>query len=410
MGKDSPEAPAPRDINAEISAILNQGPALLRSEQQISPQSATLDLSNLDLALKGSPAGTRYFTTQERAARTGWYDEQGNFISPGTYQAGRQQPGTYGALGRIGEGYIPGEPPAPGAAWRTEGSQFGVTRSEAGPAVPGLLEQLGTTSRAISGLTNEQNTGARRATYADLRELNPGQASLYDLLNQTATADLAAGDRLPPELAARIRNDTYGNYRGFAPGGSPADAEAILNYYGAGQQLKQQRISTAGNVAELGSRLYTNPAVAFAPNPVGTAQQFMGFGGGYSQQPNILQQLGGYGGDLFNTNFNSQAAANINQANANNATTNTAVTAAAALAAAGIAACWAAREVFGVNDERWLRFRQWVFDLAPERFRQWYLVNGEQWAARLRRQPATKITVRRWMLKRIHEWEMTYAV
>jgi hypothetical protein len=65
------------------------------------------------------------------------------------------------------------------------------------------------------------------------------------------------------------------------------------------------------------------------------------------------------------------------------------------------ALCWAAREVFGAEDGRWLMFRHWLLFAAPAKVRNWYLHNGQAWAERLKHNPAAKAVVRRWMERRI---------
>ena len=62
MGKDSPDAAPPRDLAKEISQILSQSGALYNSEAQYGPLNLGLDLNNLNLALEGTPGGTRTST------------------------------------------------------------------------------------------------------------------------------------------------------------------------------------------------------------------------------------------------------------------------------------------------------------------------------------------------------------
>jgi hypothetical protein len=69
----------------------------------------------------------------------------------------------------------------------------------------------------------------------------------------------------------------------------------------------------------------------------------------------------------------------------------------------GAAACWAAREVFGVDNPKWRQFRAWLLVKAPRKLREWYLQHGAKWAARLHANPAAKPAVRRWMEKRIEK-------
>lgn len=315
MGKSGGSSPPPRDLGKEISQILGQEPALLASEGTYSPQRIGLGLSNLDLALNGSSGGTRTV-----------YDDtpvQG-FLNTRTGEFSTSMPNP--RAGRGGrEAWIP----------YTQRSQ--TARQVNVPAQRGLLSQYTDAASQLDTANNAANTINRTAAYNDLRNLNPGQAQLYDLLNSTATTGLQAGSRLLPEDAYRISQSVRGDFanRGLAAS-DPAQLQEALQLYGGGQQLLQQRMGMANDVAQLGSSLYTMPAMTLAQRSDPSA--LLGFGSGYTNQPNILQQLGGYGSDLFNTNFNSQAASNINRANANNAAVSNGVAAAGTIATIAIAA------------------------------------------------------------------------
>jgi hypothetical protein len=73
-----------------------------------------------------------------------------------------------------------------------------------------------------------------------------------------------------------------------------------------------------------------------------------------------------------------------------------------ALGGAGIiAACWVAREVYGVENMDWVRFRGWLFNKAPTWFCALYIKHGERFAEWLRDKPRIKAVIRRWMDARI---------
>lgn len=56
--------------------------------------------------------------------------------------------------------------------------------------------------------------------------------------------------------------------------------------------------------------------------------------------------------------------------------------------------CWVAREVYGVQDPRWLAFRQWMVWEAPAWLQELYLERGEEFAAWLHERPAAKAAMR----------------
>lgn len=324
MGKDSPDAAPPRQLDVELSQILSQWPALLRGEQENTPGAVKNDLSNLNLSLEGADGTT------------------------------------------------------------------------------GLYDLLASGTDRVGGIQREADSTARGAAYADLRNLNPEQSRLYDALAADAEAGLKAGDRLTREETFNTVNPIRNDWAARGLGNSaPAQLDEAVNLVTAGRGVGQQRRANAGAVASLGNQMYTAPALAYASDDVSGAQSFMGFGSGYSQQPSILEQLGGYSQDIFQGNWNAENANNINRANARNATTTGAVTAGTAIGLALL--CWAAREVFGAEDPKWKQFREWMLLRGPIKFRNWYLMHGERWARRLAANPVAKNVVRRWMERRIVE-------
>jgi hypothetical protein len=56
--------------------------------------------------------------------------------------------------------------------------------------------------------------------------------------------------------------------------------------------------------------------------------------------------------------------------------------------------CWIAREVYGVHDPRWLAFREWMENDAPESLQCGYAMHGEDVAMWLRHRPLAKVAAR----------------
>jgi hypothetical protein len=66
--------------------------------------------------------------------------------------------------------------------------------------------------------------------------------------------------------------------------------------------------------------------------------------------------------------------------------------------AAGLAAiCWVSREVYGLENPKWLQFRKWMLTKAPDWLRELYVRKGERFAAKIRNKPRIKESVRAWM-------------
>lgn len=63
------------------------------------------------------------------------------------------------------------------------------------------------------------------------------------------------------------------------------------------------------------------------------------------------------------------------------------------------AACWVAREVYGIDNPKWLVFREWLLNEAPRPLRWAYLKFGERFAAWIADKPAWKNVIRYFMDK-----------
>jgi hypothetical protein len=65
--------------------------------------------------------------------------------------------------------------------------------------------------------------------------------------------------------------------------------------------------------------------------------------------------------------------------------------------------CWVAREVYGIENPRWVMFRQWLFDDAPRWFRNAYLRHGEKFATWISDKPSLKNVIRAFMDRKIQK-------
>lgn len=79
------------------------------------------------------------------------------------------------------------------------------------------------------------------------------------------------------------------------------------------------------------------------------------------------------------------------------------------MAAAGGAAksCHVAREVYGIDDPRWMLFRDWLLTESPGWFRAAYIRFGERVATMIRPFPRVKSLIRRWMDSKINRASRT---
>ena len=69
--------------------------------------------------------------------------------------------------------------------------------------------------------------------------------------------------------------------------------------------------------------------------------------------------------------------------------------------ARGFRTCWVAREVYGVDNPKWLQFREWMLTEASDILRNYYIEYGERIAEWIRNKPRIKAIIRKWMDSKI---------
>jgi hypothetical protein len=70
-------------------------------------------------------------------------------------------------------------------------------------------------------------------------------------------------------------------------------------------------------------------------------------------------------------------------------------------ASAATGGCWVAREVYGIENPKWLEFRYWMLNDAPSWFRNLYIKYGEKIAKFISNKPFVKSIIRKWMNTKI---------
>lgn len=213
---------------------------------------------------------------------------------------------------------------------------------------PGLLDTWEQIAPRTQALTDQTQAAQRNADVEALRTLapqavqalrdaDPQQRALMDALNKAALDDLQAGYGLDPALRDQVTQDVRAAQasRGMGFGNADATAEAFA-LGDRGLALRTQRQLTAQNQARLNAATGSDPALVVLGRPsqgAGQSQALLGQGqqGAQAAGPSLFNPESAYASDVYNTNFNSQAAANI--ASANNKT---------ALIGAGISAAGSA--------------------------------------------------------------------
>lgn len=70
--------------------------------------------------------------------------------------------------------------------------------------------------------------------------------------------------------------------------------------------------------------------------------------------------------------------------------------------------CWVAREVYGANNPKWMKFRHWVINKSPRWFFLVYAKHGERFAKFVSNKPKMKNIIRKWMDNKIEG--MSYGI
>jgi len=70
---------------------------------------------------------------------------------------------------------------------------------------------------------------------------------------------------------------------------------------------------------------------------------------------------------------------------------------ASGLGAMGFGPCWVAREAYGLDNPKWLEFRDWLFTKSPEWLFNSYIKHGERFAKFISNKPKLKSAIR-WMM------------
>lgn len=251
---------------------------------------------------------------------------------------------------------------------------------------------------------------ARESDVADVARLGPellaarrASDPLFAKYRDTIENDLAAGSSLTPEMEAELENYIRKGQatRGMGLGSADLYQEA-LEKSAFGQRLKQQRIGNAGAALSI----YGDPgqfitgrttgAGAFASNAYnqGTASQDTNPYNPYTADVGSTN-LGAFWDQYNNRQNRALTARGQNMALAGSVIEG--------IGGAAGAFCWVAREVFGADNPQWLRFREWMFRCAPDKFFNWYLANGEAYAQRIAQLPRVKAKLRVWMEAKISE-------
>jgi len=196
----------------------------------------------------------------------------------------------------------------------------------------GLLKTWEDVAPRTQALTDSAQNAQRRSDLDALRELgpqvvqairnaDPQQAQLMDALNASALEDLRMGSSLSPSQRGEISQNVRASQAARGMGWGNADATTEAYALGdRGLALSTQRQLTAQNVARLNAATATDPSLTILGRPSQGAQSGQmllqqGQQGSAQSGPSLFSPESAYASDVYNTNYNAQAAANISSAN-----------------------------------------------------------------------------------------------
>jgi hypothetical protein len=270
-----------------------------------------------------------------------------------------------------------------------------------------------------AALANQQNYMAGQQFNA-LNQSQVAQAN-RDAAQQAGLANQAANLQQQQLMAQYGYQGQLANQQanlGTAESNRAFQAQQLQNYYqnlGQAGQLYNQGLGAdrayAAQMVGLQQATMSDPYQAILGRPSAAFAQQQGVSG----QGANLTQMGGpalfnpessYANNIYGGNQQATNAANIATAQSNAAVIGGLAqglgSAAGGWAGGGFKTpCWVAREVYGINNPKWKRFRTWLLTRAPKWFHDFYIKYGENFAKFISDKPRTKGLIRRWMDSRI---------
>lgn len=193
----------------------------------------------------------------------------------------------------------------------------------------GLLNTYSEAMPQLSDIENQSNSAAREGQIADVERLgsraveaikaaNPEAARLQDLLTERATSQMSGQGILDPELRREYQQSIRGaqSARGMGYGARDIAEEAAFSSIQA-DQLRRGRESFAAGVASLNASTQQDPFLAVLGRqgtPMNTAMGVGAMGQGFNPGQ-MFNPESAYAADVYSSNHNALAAANISSAN-----------------------------------------------------------------------------------------------
>jgi len=268
---------------------------------------------------------------------------------------------------------------------------------------------------ALANQASQNQAGQYGASAANQAALaNQGYAAQYGMANQDAANQFGLyNSQQGMATQDANRQFAYGQYnQGLSNLG-------ILGQFDA-SNLNSQR-QYAMQLAQMQSGMASDPFQAIlgrSSGVLGFAQGTQGQAGQYTQglqgpqlfDPNAGINLalqnssnqGNYQASTYGARAAAQGAASAGRSAMFGSMAGGLLGGAGAAGGFGSLFCWVAREVYGIENPKWLQFRHWMLNDSPSWFRSLYVRFGERFAAFISNKPRLKKLIRRWMDSKIN--------
>ena len=425
-GGKGPETPPPRDYYKETSdalkAQVNMAPQLYAAEAAFRPQYQRLELAGYRNSLLGRVTTDDLSATSRAEYEAAVAEAAGADAKLADLQKQRsaiQQGIRVGKRGivydKVGLERVDAEidrlnilkkTPIDPASFSDRGL-IDILEKDVMPSMA-RAEALTTSRQRANDILDVEALG-QRASQAYL-DADPRSKSLIETLNAQAMTELSANGALSPEQQRyALQTQRIGMAdRGLGMGNQGLAAD-VLGTYQLVEARKQAARQNAGAVLGLNKQFTADPFQAIL------GRQGQAFNAGMNQQqfasgfaanigPRLFNPESQYAADLNNSNQQTAAAYAAARAQVQSATIGAVGSAIGGIGggyAQGLASkapsCWVAREVYGVDNPKWVIFRGWMLNESPEWFRSTYLKHGEKFAEYIKDKPLLKAVIQEGM-------------
>ena len=437
-GKGSTQAPPPIDPGASMGEYLfgeSFGSAqgitdpqlqerLIGAERTYRPQYTALELADIGTMARGldeqEVADPRYTQAQDRISQL-----QAELARTPETISVTQKSGSFGKQ-RTTQETNPKRAELENEIISQQATLSNLSPTRMQDATPGLFDLLEEQSARAGALQREQLQLQRESDVGALQEFAPQVVEAYRGADPYSTG-LA-------EQQTAMAEDLYQRAQGLNP-----EQQRIVDQQALGMAQRQGRVSDQsaiagqlmgreqylsglrGQAAGMGLQAFNqnrNLAGDVGMTILGRPSAAVGLGGsmlGQAQQG----AAGPMGPQLFDPNAGinmalqqrgqditfqgMQAQADATRSAGYMELAGAGISAGGTMGASALAPakCWVAREVYGIENQKWLQFREWLTYQAPRWFDRLYIKYGERFAKFISNKPRVKSIIRKWMNTKI---------